>query len=63
MKDNQEFLIKLKTLLQEYNASIEWTCNPCSDMHGVTGEAMSLLIDNKEVHRIEFQSYLTQSDL
>jgi len=60
---NQEFLSKLKALLKEYNASIDWNCSPCSDMHGINGEYMSVTIDAKEIHRVDFQSYLTQSDI
>ena len=31
----KEFLLKLKALLKEYNASIGFTCDPCSDTYGI----------------------------
>lgn len=35
-----EFTKELLALLEKHNASIHWGCDPCSDLHGVTGERM-----------------------
>jgi hypothetical protein len=37
---SREFLVKLKSLLAEYNARIEWGCSEESDTHGIYGEYM-----------------------
>ena len=36
----REFLIKLQALLKEYDASVCWGCDDCSDMHGIYDEHM-----------------------
>lgn len=33
--DRREFLIELKALMEKYNATIDWCCDSCSDLHGV----------------------------
>lgn len=43
----KEFADKLQALLQEYNASIDWTCSDCSDLHGVYDEKMVISFGNK----------------
>ena len=35
-----EFLIELADLLKKHDASIEWDCDDCSDMHGIIGDKM-----------------------
>ena len=44
-----EFMAKLTKLLNEYSASIEWGCSECSDLHGVTGEHMAVVIDRETI--------------
>lgn len=46
----QQFLVELKDLLEKYKASVSWTCNPGSDLHGVSGEKMKLAIGETAVH-------------
>lgn len=36
------FKTELKNLLEKYDAAIEWSCGPCSDMHGIYDEQMSV---------------------
>lgn len=33
--NKEEFLKELKALLEKHNASIDWCCDPCSDLIGV----------------------------
>lgn len=40
MDRKEEFLTKLQELLEEYGASISFTCGPCSDTHGLYDERM-----------------------
>lgn len=56
------FLVKLKTLLTEYNADIAWSCGPCSDMHGIYDEKMIISINDKEVFVVD-NSYITGKDI
>ena len=52
--DNRiEFLCKLQRLLSEYNASIYWRFNDCSDMHGVSGEGVGISIGNDEALKVQ----------
>ena len=37
-KRKEDFLVKLKALLTEYNVEIHWDYSDCSDMHGVSDE-------------------------
>lgn len=59
---NEEFLQKLKSLLQEYNASIDWTCAPCSDMHGVYDDHLEIMIGDKTIFEAQ-SSYITSNEL
>lgn len=63
MTKEKEFIEKLKNLLREYNAEIDWTCSPCSDLHGVYNEAMRISINKKEILRVPYQSYIQAEDL
>lgn len=47
---DQEFLNKLKTLLDEYEMSIGFSCGPSSDTHGLYDE--KICIDNSDNMRI-----------
>lgn len=47
----REFVKKLKALLKEYNAMIDFTCDPCSDTYGIYDAGMRICIDNKEICR------------
>lgn len=47
--NNREFIIELKTLLKKYNASIEFMLDDCSDLYGISGEEMSIQINDKEI--------------
>lgn len=49
--NKKEFLQKLKALFKEYNASIVFTCDPCSDTYGIYDEGMSVRMNGKEVAR------------
>lgn len=56
------FLMKLKSLLTEYNADIAWSCGPFSDMHGVYDEKMIISINDKEVFVVD-NNYITGKDI
>ena len=47
-----EFIAKLTGLLGEYSASITWGCSKCSDLHGVKGEHMAVVIDRETVLQV-----------
>lgn len=59
---SQEFLGKLKALLQEYDASIDWTCSECSDLHGVYDDHLEITIGNKTIFKAE-NSYISGREL
>lgn len=59
---NQEFLAKLKALLKEYDASIDWTCSDCSDLHGVYDDHLEITIGNKIIFKAE-NSYISSREL
>ena len=40
----QEFLIELADLLKKHDASIEWDCDDCSDLHGLIGDKMVVTV-------------------
>ncbi len=56
------FIAELHTLLEKYNASIDWTCDSGSDMHGVSGEKMLLTMDKKTVLEVH-DSYITARNI
>ena len=47
--DKKDFLKKLKALLKEYNASIEFTCADSSDTYGLYDDGISIKMDGKEI--------------
>lgn len=51
----KEFLGKLKALLAEYDASISWSCGPCSDTHGIYDECMTVDIGMHQVFRTNLE--------
>lgn len=53
---NHPFISELRALLEKHNASICWGCNWSSDLHGVTGQHMSIEVDRKEVARVDGDS-------
>lgn len=63
MDRKNEFLIKLKTLFEEYNASVGFECSPGSDLFGVYGEKIVFSIvenDNgrdKEINVLKVDGY------
>ena len=59
---DKEFLAKLKDLLQEYNASIDWTCSDCSDLHGVYDDHLEITIGDKTIFKAE-NSYISSREL
>lgn len=63
MSQDKEFLTKLRNLLSEYKADISWSCRPGSDTHGIYGECMIVSIEDKEVLKLEYQSYIQASDI
>lgn len=42
-----EFVKELEELLKKHNATIEWTCGPCSDMCGIYDDHLVLNIENQ----------------
>ncbi len=46
---SREFRRKLRALLDEYDAHIEWRCDECSDLHGVTGQHVVVMNDKGKV--------------
>lgn len=62
-KDNKkEFLLKLKALLKEYNASIGFTCDPCSDTYGIYDGGIFVDMDGERLVKTNFWS-MDASDL
>jgi hypothetical protein len=59
---DKEFLSKLKVLLEEYDASIDWSCDPCSDMHGVYDDHLEITIKDQIVFKAD-NPYITSRDL
>ena len=47
------FADELKALLEKYNASIDWTCGACSDLHGVYDMRMTVSTKDKVLLDIE----------
>ena len=48
--NKKEFLKELHSLLEKYNASIEWKCSDCSDLHGVYDNHLEInLNDTKTI--------------
>ncbi len=45
------FVSELKELMSKHKVYIQWTCDACSDLHGVTGECMEI-VDNS--HKVLF---------
>lgn len=63
--NKKDFLKELHNLLEKYNASIEWCCDECSDLHGVYDSHLEInlndtknicfsgdIIDSKDVKRM-----------
>lgn len=46
--DRNEFLNELHSLLEKYNASIEWCCDVCSDLHGVYDSHLEISLNDTE---------------
>ena len=51
MNKEKLFLAKLKALLKEYNADIQFTCAPSSDTYGIYDGGILIRVDNKRVFR------------
>ena len=51
MSKNKLFLAKLKALLKEYNADIQFACAPSSDTYGIYDGGILIRVDNKQVFR------------
>lgn len=54
----KQFLLKLKELLDDFNATITWGCSPYSDTHGIHGEYMSVSMDDKVILTLHHQSHI-----
>jgi len=69
MSQATEFKKELKALLTKYNASIDFSCDDCSDWHGITGEKMVVSFRKGKTFKYEehtladFQSYVDASDI
>ena len=53
MDNKKEFLAKLKNLLAEYNASIDFECDDCSDLYGIYDPHICISIGKKDIKNIE----------
>lgn len=51
MNKEKLFLAKLKALLKEYNADIQFACAPSSDTYGIYDGGILIRVDNKQVFR------------
>ena len=51
MNKEKLFLVKLKALLKEYNADIQFACAPSSDTYGIYDGGILIRVDNKQVFR------------
>ena len=60
--NKKEFLRKLKALLKEYNASIGFTCAPCSDTYGIYDGGIFVNMDGERLVKTDFWS-MDASDL
>ena len=52
-ENHKEFLTRLRDLLAEYDADIDWTCDPCSDTHGIYDDAIVVSMSDTEVLRTQ----------
>ena len=48
-KKTHPFLTELKALLDKYNASVCFSCDPCSDTYGLYGDCMKIKVNGEEV--------------
>lgn len=48
-----EFLNKLKALLEEYDASISWDCDSCSDTHAIYDDCITVEMGQVEIFRTD----------
>ena len=55
-----EFIFKLRSLLEEYNASIGFSCSDCSDTHGLSDERIRIDIDDISV--VEVRGWWVQAN-
>lgn len=55
MTQKNEFLIKLKDLLKEYDVSIGFNCSDCSDTHGIY-DAHMIIYQNKSPWKTIFKT-------
>ena len=53
---DQEFLQRLRALLAEAGASIEWDCDDSSDMYGITGERMVIRRSDRPILTLPHES-------
>lgn len=60
---DQEFLQRLRSLLIEASASIEWDCDDSSDMHGITGERMVIRRSDHPILTLQYESAIRWYDL
>ena len=44
--DKKEFLTELKALMEKYNATIDWCCDSCSDLHGVYDSRIEISLND-----------------
>ena len=45
----ENFIVELHALLKRHGASIYWTCDSCSDTHGIYGEKMVIDIKGTDI--------------
>lgn len=62
MSKHEEFLDKLQALLEEYNASISWTCHSSSDLQGVYDERMEIDVKDETIVTV-LNSYVNADNL
>lgn len=53
MDKKREFLLKLKSLLSEYDASICFNVDDCSDVCGIYGERMAINFGYDEILSVD----------
>lgn len=60
---SDDFLAELKALLEKYNADIGFTCDDGSDTYGITGEGMTIDIDDETIFFAPSDWWITSNDL
>jgi hypothetical protein len=62
MSEKEMLLKELAELLKKYNASIAFDVDDSSDLNGITGEGIEILIGGKPVEKFQYHWEIDASD-